>query len=346
MKPKYDLLSTVESGGCSAKLAAKELAELLDSLPRMTHPDLLVDIDTHDDAGVFRIDSERALVQTVDFFPPVCSDPYDFGQIAAANALSDVYAMGGRPLTAMNIMLFPGDRIPLEVMGEILRGGQDKVKESGAVIVGGHTINDYPPKYGLSVTGMVHPEKIITNAGVESGDILILTKPIGTGVIIAGKKTGLTTDKSYSAACQSMKTLNARSSEILSNFEIKGGTDVTGFSLAGHALKMALASNVTIEIDSKKIPLLPGALNLAEDGCLPGATFRNYEFAGGQCEIHSSIPYALKMLLFDAQTSGGLLFALRESVADEALLKLTEAGIPAAIIGNAITKNNFPIIVR
>lgn len=342
----FDLLTTVESGGCSAKLSPSELASILSTLPKHEDPNLLVDIETHDDAGVYRISADTALVQTVDFFPPVCSDPYDFGQIAAANALSDVYAMGGRPLTAMNLMMFPGKKIPDEVFTEILRGGFDKVTEAGAVIVGGHTINDTPPKYGLSVTGTVHPDRIITNAAARERDVLILTKPIGTATIIAGWKARAAAKESYDAAVDSMKRLNRTASEIMQRHGVRSATDITGFALAGHAAKLAAASGVTLVIRAKDVPLLEGAYELAEMGCIPGATFRNREFAGPMSTIDSSVDYSLGMLMFDAQTSGGILMCAPETHADVILRELHDGGIPrAAVIGHAEKRGGTPIAI-
>ena len=268
-----------------------------------------MDIETHDDAGVYRISPGLALIQTVDFFPPVCSDPFEFGQIAAANALSDVYAMGGKALTAMNIMLFPSDRIPLEVLADILRGGQDKVTEAECLIVGGHTIDDYPPKYGLSVTGTVHPDCVITNAAARPGDALILTKPLGTGVIVAGKRMGMADDAVYRGALDSMKLLNKKGAIFMQQYDVRGATDITGFGLLGHAVNMARAGGVTFRIFADSLPLLPGAYALADKGCLPGACFRNQEFAQEECRFAKNIPYTLKMIMFDAQTSGGLFMA-------------------------------------
>jgi selenide,water dikinase len=342
----FDLLSTVEYGGCSAKLSAVKLAEALKSLPRVTHPDLLVDIETHDDAGVYRIAPDLALIQTVDFFPPVCSDPYEFGQIAAANALSDVYAMGGKALTAMNIMLFPSDRIPLDVLSDILRGGQDKVAEAGCIIVGGHTIDDYPPKYGLSVTGTVHPDRIITNAAAKPGDALILTKPLGTGIIVAGKRAGLADDAACRAALDSMKLLNKNGAALMQEYNVRSATDITGFGLAGHALTMARASNVSFRIFANKIPLLPSAFALADLGCLPGACFRNQEFAQESCRFNAGVSYTQKMIVFDAQTSGGLFMAAPRDRALALCAALQSHGYPdAAIIGEVIEDTWVPVEV-
>jgi selenide,water dikinase len=340
----FDLLTTVEYGGCSAKLPAAKLAEVLKTLPKVTHPDLLVDIETHDDAGVYRISPDVALIQTVDFFPPICSDPYEFGRIAATNALSDVYAMGGNALTAMNIVLFPSSRIPVEILGEILRGGQDTVAEAGCIIVGGHTIDDFPPKYGLAVTGTVHPERVITNAAARPGDALILTKPLGTGIIIAGKRTGLADSAAYRAALDSMKLLNKAGATLMQEFNVRSATDITGFGLAGHALKMAQASRVSMRIFTDRIPLLPGAWDLAESGCLPGACFRNQEFAQESCRFAADVAYTMKMVMFDAQTSGGLFMAASADHAPALCEALQSHGYPhAAIIGQVVDDTGVAI---
>ncbi|MCK4748633.1 MAG: selenide, water dikinase SelD, partial [Bacteroidales bacterium] len=280
MSSGFDLLTTIEYGGCSAKLPAGLLSEVLKELPISVDPNLLVDVNTHDDAGVYRINPDTALIFTTDFFPPVCSDPTEFGEIAASNALSDVYAMGGTPLLALNLMMFSHEQIPLEVFGEILRGGDRKVREAGALIVGGHTIDDHPPKYGLAVIGTVHPDNLITNAGATPGDVLVLTKSVGTGALVSGHKNRLTSDKDYRKALVQMKKLNRSGAEIAVKFGIKGMTDITGFGLAGHALKMAEASKVSFRIHSDRIPLLAGAYQVFEKGSIPGATFRNLEFTG------------------------------------------------------------------
>jgi selenide,water dikinase len=343
----FDLLTTVEYGGCSAKIPARQLAEALDGLPRFDDENLLVDIDTHDDAGVYRIREDLALIQTTDFFPPVCSDPFEFGQIAAANSLSDIYAMGGRALTALNIVLFPKTRIPLEVLREILRGGAEKVHEAGAVIVGGHTIDDYPPKYGLAATGIVHPSRVKTNAGARPGDVLVLTKPIGTGIIVAGQRIGEADRTHYQVALDTMKHLNAVGSEAMQEHETHGATDITGFGLLGHCLKMAQASGVTIEIDASKVPLLEGVYQLADLGCLPGACFRNQEFVEDDCWFAPELDYSLKMILLDAQTSGGLLMAVASDQAGPLLQKLREGGYPhTAAVGIVLKKETKALRVH
>jgi len=336
----FDLLTTVEYGGCSAKLSASKLAEVLKDLPTPRHGRLLVGIETHDDAGVYKLTDDIALIQTVDFFPPICSDPYEFGQIAAANALSDVYAMGGTPITAMNLMMFPSNKIPLEVLAEILKGGLQKVIESGAVIVGGHTIDDYPPKYGLSVTGIIHPNRIITNAQAHPGDKLVLAKPIGTGVIVAGKRIDEARPEDYQAALDSMKQLNKNGALVMQESGVRCATDVTGFGLLGHALKMAQGSAVTIRIHAEAVPFLSGAFELADKGCIPGAAFRNREFIADYCGFGPSVDYTRKMLLCDAQTSGGLFMCVAPKTAGDIVEKLKAAGYShAAEVGEVIDKN-------
>ncbi|MBN1127629.1 MAG: selenide, water dikinase SelD [Chitinispirillaceae bacterium] len=342
----FDLLSTVEYGGCSAKLSPSQLAVALSGLPPIRHERLLVDISTHDDAGVWKLTDDCALIQTTDFFPPICSDPYEFGQIAAANALSDVYAMGGRPVNALNIVMFPQSRIPLDVLADILRGGQDKVAEAGAVVVGGHTIDDFPPKYGLAVTGTVHPDAIMTNAAAAPGQDIILTKGIGTGTIVAGHRIGEANPDAYCAAIESMKQLNAGGAEIMSRCAVRCATDITGFSLLGHACKMAEASGVTIEIDAASVPLLNDAYRLVELGCIPGASFRNQSFVGERCRFAKNIDYNLKMLLFDPQTSGGLFFTVDHDKTRAALDDLRAQGFPrATCIGRTAIKSDVALIV-
>src|SRR5512133_3596464 len=268
--PKIDLLQMVEYGGCSSKISPKLLEEILKVLPHPDDPNILVDIDTHDDAGVYKVNDDLALVLTTDFFPPVCSDPYEFGQIAAANSISDVYARGGDPVLALNIVMFPAKGLPLEAYAEMLKGGFDKAAEAGVRIIGGHTIDDTPPKYGLAVVGFVHPEKIMTNAGARPGEKLILSKPLGTGVIMAAQRMGIADQGDIEEAKRLMKLLNRTGAEVMKKHGIKGATDITGFGLAGHALKMARASKVSVNINMKSVPLLGKTYSLVDDGCIPG----------------------------------------------------------------------------
>jgi selenide,water dikinase len=341
MGQKFDLLSTIEYGGCSAKLPAGLLSEILGKLPVPSDPRLLVNVETHDDAGVYLINDETALIFTTDFFPPICSDAYEFGEIAAANALSDVYAMGGTPLLALNLMMFSREKIPLEVFGEILKGGYEKVNEAGALTVGGHTIDDHPPKYGLAVVGTVHPDKLITNAGARPNDILVLTKSIGTGALVSGMKNGLCKQEDYRRAVEQMKHLNRQGAALAVKYGVSGMTDVTGFGLAGHAMKMAEASGVSFRIRSSGIPLLPGAYDVYEKGSIPGATFRNLEFTGKQAHCTRAVDYNMKMLIHDAQTSGGLLMSVNPDHAGALIEELNrqDPGVSAVEIGQAIPES-------
>jgi len=340
---KFDLLTTVEDGGCSAKLPAQKLEEVLKSLPKTEHPNLLVGIDTQDDAGVYKITDDIALIQTTDFFPAICSDPYEFGQIAAANSLSDIYAMGGKPLTALNLIMFPDDKIPLNVYAEILKGGNDKVIEAGAMIIGGHTINDDPPKYGLAVTGTVHPTEIITNANAKPGEILILTKPLGTGIIVSGEKIGEVSEKDYRNALNYMKLLNKSAAEIMQKYQVRAATDITGFSFLGHSMKIAISSKVSMKINSKKIPLLSRAYELTDLGCIPGAAFRNQSYIEPNC-FFEKIDYNRKMLMFDAQTSGGILMSVKRKSAENILQELRANDCPQAeIVGEVIEPQKYKI---
>lgn len=342
----FDLLSTIEYGGCSAKLPAQQLSIALAGLPTTPHPNLLVDTNTHDDAGVFKVSEDLALIQTTDFFPPVCSDAYEFGQIAAANALSDVYAMGGKVLTALNIVAFPSS-ISLDVLRNILKGGIDKLIEAGGVMMGGHTIVDETIKYGLAVTGTVHPKKIITNSAATVGDVLILTKRIGSGIIMAGSRIGEIGKEKLQEVLESMKQLNDKGSEIMQKYNIKCATDITGFGLAGHTLKLAQASNVSIEIYPEKLPLFEGAYELAKLGCLPGACFRNLEYIKTDAETDSYSNVELKMLMTDAQTSGGLLICCKENETDKLLQDLINAGyVHSTVIGAVVEKGHKSLFFK
>jgi selenide,water dikinase len=341
---KIDLLQMVEYGGCSAKISPTQLEEILKYLPLPKDPNILVDIDTHDDAGVYRVNDDLALVLTTDFFPPVCSDPYEFGQIAAANSISDVYAMGGDPVLALNIMMFPAAKLPMEVYAEILKGGFDKATEAGVRIIGGHTIDDFPPKYGLAVVGYIHPEKIITNAGAEPGDFLILTKPVGTGIVMAGQRLGMANDADVEDAKRLMKLLNKTAAEVMKKFSIKGATDITGFGLAGHALKMAKASKVSLKINMKNVVLIGNTYKLVDDGCIPGASFRNLEYAEKDTDFAAGLDYNLKMIAFDAQTSGGLLFCATPDKVDKIIEELHNAGLQDAKVIGYVTEPGDKLI--
>jgi selenide, water dikinase len=336
---KFDLLTTVNQGGCSAKLPPHLLETLLTELSSgfgtSDNSRLLVGVQTHDDAAVWKIDEETAIIHTTDFFPPLCSDPYEFGQIAAANALSDVFAMGGKAIMALNLVMFPINKIDISVLKEILKGGADKVKESGAVLGGGHSIDDFPPKYGLAVTGIVHPDKVITNSRAVAGDVLVLSKPIGSGTIIAGHRIGEAKTNHYRETLKYMKLLNRKAAEIMQLYHLRAATDITGFGLLGHALEMAEASDVTLEINAAQVPLFEGAYDLMDLGCIPGAAFRNLSYVENKTSFFEHMDYNHKMLLLDAQTSGGLLMACPQNRAPQLITHLKQGGYPdTAIIGN------------
>jgi selenide,water dikinase len=334
---KVDLLQMVEYGGCSSKISPRQLEEILKFLPLPDDPDILVDIDTHDDAGVYRINDDLALVLTTDFFPPVCSEPYEFGEIAAANSISDVYAMGGDPVLALNIMMFPAAKLPLEAYSDILRGGFDKAKEAGVRIIGGHTIDDFPPKYGLAVVGYVNPNRVITNSGAKPGDNLILTKPVGTGIIMAGQRLGMADEADIAEAKRLMKLLNKTGAEVMKKHNIKGATDITGFGLAGHTYKMAKASGVSVTLNMEKVPLIGSTYKLLDEGCIPGASFRNLEFVDEHLHTSSQLDYNLKMLAFDAQTSGGLLMSVPADETDRLIGDLNDKGLESASVIGYVT---------
>ena len=308
---------------------------VLHSLPKFDNADVLVGTETSDDAGVFRLGPDLAIVNTVDFFPPIVDDPYTFGQIAAANALSDIYAMGAEPRTALNIVGFPIGQMDIEILGEILKGGAGKVREAGAVVIGGHTIVDEELKYGMAITGVIHPDKVIRNVGIEEGDAVILTKALGTGIITTALKKRKVTDESIEAAVSSMVTLNRRASEIMRNFRVHACTDVTGYGLLGHALEMAAGSNLTLVLESTKLPLLPGALDLAEKGILTGGCKRNRDYLKDKVSIGSSVNEDLAEIAFDPQTSGGLLIAVSEHDAKRLVEELQTNGVNwATIVGH------------
>ncbi|OIP83487.1 MAG: selenide, water dikinase SelD [Porphyromonadaceae bacterium CG2_30_38_12] len=339
----FDLLSTCASGGCSAKLNPEALTELLSSIPLIKNAHIMVDIETHDDAGVYRLNTDTALIVTTDFFPPVCSDAFTFGQIAAANALSDIYAMGGTPLLTMNLTMFPSNAIPLEVLRNILAGGQDKINEAGAFTMGGHTIDDNPPKYGLAVVGTVHPDKLITNAGLKAGQILVLTKPLGVGVLMAAQRMKLANEDAYNMALEQMKMLNNAGAACMQQFGVQGATDVTGFGLLGHSLKMAQASGVSIQLSLNALPVLPQVMDLLEAGCIPGAAFRNANYVKKQVFYAPSCSLEQKMLACDAQTSGGLLMAVDADKATDLIAALRLGHPSACIIGEVTSRRSRSI---
>ena len=296
------------------------------------HPDLLVGIDGADDAGVYRITDDLALVQTVDFFTPIVDDARDWGRISAANALSDVYAMGGTPLTTLQIIGWPRDRLPLDLLGDVIDGALEILAKANCTVVGGHSIDDPEPKYGLAVTGLVHTDELMTNAAALEGDRLVLTKPIGTGVISTAIKAGTCPADVSSAAIASMVELNAAASLAAGQTGVRAATDVTGFGLLGHLAEMMRASGLNAELEADAVPLLPGAMMLAEAGSVPGGTLRNLRAATGFTEFGPLAP-PMRTLLADAQTSGGLLLSVPETQLDRLVAGLTESGQHHAVIG-------------
>jgi selenide,water dikinase len=296
--------------------------------------DLLVGLGNADDAAVYRLNDEQAIVATTDFFPPVVDDPYAFGAVAAANALSDIYAMGGDPLFCLNLVGFPDDLDP-EILTEILRGGADKVREAGAIIAGGHSVTDHEPKYGLAAIGVVHPRRILTKGGARSGDRLLLTKPLGTGVITTAAKQEAASAEHLDAAVASMTTLNAASARVLRSLgeHVHACTDVTGFGLLGHAWEMASQSGVAFHFSAGTIPELPGVRDYARAGYTPGGTARNVAAFGRHVTFADAIDEVQRLILYDPQTSGGLLAAVAPEAAGQALAALAEAGVHAAAVG-------------
>jgi selenide,water dikinase len=301
-------------------------------LPRTVDPALLVGTDTLDDAAVYRLSDDVALVQTVDFFTPVVDDPYDFGRIAAANAFSDVYAMGGRPLTALNIVCFPSGVLPLQYLGRILQGGIDTAGLAGAAIVGGHTVDDPELKYGLAVTGLVGPGDELTNAKAAPGDLLVLTKPIGTGIVATAIKQGTASTEAVFAATASMTALNRDAAEVAREQGVRGLTDVTGFGLLGHLTEMCRASGVGADVWFDRLPLLPEAAALARRGVVPGGTKRNLEYVEPWTAFEAGLEPWQRLLCADAQTSGGLLLAVPPAGAPEVVRALNERHTPAAAV--------------
>lgn len=308
------LTKLADCAGCGAKVGAGVLAKLLEDIEVLDDPNLLVGFDKSDDASVYKINDEQAIVQTVDFFPPVCDDPYTFGQIAAANAMSDIYAMGGQPKLALNIMAVPSS-MDKEHVHAILKGGYEKVYEAGALITGGHSIFDKEPKYGLSVTGFVQPDKIITNSGAREGDVLILTKPIGIGIITTAAKADLVSEKGLKYAYSLMSTLNKEARDIMVKYNVHACTDVTGFGLMGHLLEMTQGSNKAAVVDTENIDFIDEARELAQSGILPEGLYRNRSYAEGFVEP-GNIKLSVQDMLFDPQTSGGLLIAVSPEDAD------------------------------
>jgi selenide,water dikinase len=319
------------------------LKQLPASLP---NPDLLVGLETSDDAGVFRLTDEIALVQTVDYFTPIVDDPYDFGQIAAANALSDVYAMGGKPITVLNIVGFPISKLDKQILADILRGAADKVAESGATLVGGHSIDDQEPKFGLAVTGIIHPDKIKKNQGAKAGDRLILTKPIGVGLYTTALKRNRLDENDIRTVTKVMATLNKAAAETSADFDVHACTDVTGFGLLGHALEMVRGTRTGLEISWSQVPMLEKTLKLAHEGMAPGGSHANYKWLVKDVTYTDELDEAQRLIMCDAVTSGGLLMAVPADEADELVQRLRDNGVSeAAVIGTVTDQHPGKAVV-
>ena len=327
MKDEIKLTKLAKCAGCGAKVGAGILAQLLGDIRVRQDENLLVGFDKSDDASVYKVSDELALVQTVDFFPPIADDPYTFGQIAATNALSDVYAMGGEPKLCLNIMAVP-ESMPKEDVHDILRGGYDKVYEAGALITGGHSIYDDEPKYGLAVTGFVHPDKVLTNSGAKPGDVLFFTKPLGIGILTTAEKADLLSEDGKALSIRLMTTLNKSARDVMVQYRVHACTDVTGFSFLGHASEMATGSDVQLEIDTAAIDLIGEALDFARMGILPAGMYRNRTFAEPMVDAGDT-ELAVQDVLYDPQTAGGLLIACDPADAD-ALFEALKPAVPSA----------------
>lgn len=333
-----------KGGGCTAKLGAGVLSRILGMLPRgPVDENLLIGYDSKDDAAVYKVSDDVAIVQTLDFFPPMVDDPYIFGQIAATNALSDVFAMGGEVKTALNIVCFPED-MDLNILGKILQGGAEKVIEAGGTLAGGHSIADDGVKYGLSVTGIVHPDKIYANNMAETGDILILTKKLGAGIICTANRIGEASEESMAEAVASMTTLNKAAAEISRNYRVHACTDVTGFSFLGHLHEMVDGEH-SCQVFAAQVPVMQNALQYADEFYLTAAAQKNRNYVEKYVQFEN-IPFAMEEVLFDPQTSGGLLLAVHPQDAEKMLKEMQEAGLPAAIVGEITEKDEFEIYVK
>ncbi|MEG1998171.1 MAG: selenide, water dikinase SelD [Clostridiales bacterium] len=345
MESPIKLTKLAQCAGCGAKVGAGVLSKLLAGLPVHQDPNLLVGFAKSDDASIYRLTPELALVQTLDFFPPIADDPYLFGQIAAANALSDVYAMGGQPKLAMNILCITAAMSKASVQA-ILQGGYEKVYEAGAILTGGHSIEDQEPKYGLSVTGLVHPQKFLTNSGALPGDLLILTKPLGLGILSTAAKADLLSPALEKQRLTLMATLNKTARDIMVHYPLHACTDITGFGLLGHLLELAQGSGVSLDLDSGALPILPQALELAAMGILPAGMYRNRDFAAASVQFAGSISQALQDLLFDPQTSGGLLMAVAPDQANALLGQLQDQLAYPRLVGQITAPREYRIYVQ
>ena len=341
------LTRTVKGAGCAAKLAPGVLDKALCGLDLPMDPDLLVGLERADDAGVYRVSDELALVQTLDFFPPMVDDPFSFGQIAAANALSDIYAMGGVPKTAMNIVAFPAKTMDISILRTIIEGGLDKLREAGVVLVGGHTVEDSELKYGLSVTGYIHPGRILTKKNLHSGDRLILTKPLGTGIVATAIKAGLADQALTDRVTLAMTTLNRAAALTMEDFPVHACTDITGFGFLGHLAEMVVDSGHGVRIVAADVPMYPEALEWAAMGLIPAGAYNNRNFRESFVDFSPEVPQRVQDLLFDPQTSGGLLIAVEAGEAERLVAALKAKGIEcAAIVGEVVAGPIDRIVVE
>jgi selenium donor protein len=313
--------------------------QVLHQIPKLYDSNVIVGYDESDDAAVYKISDDLAMVQTVDYFTPIVDDPYEFGSIASANAISDIYAMGAKPIMGLNIVGFPVDKLPMEILVQILRGGSDKAKEAGITIAGGHTIDDNEPKYGMVITGLVHPDKIIRNSGAKPGDVLVLTKPIGTGIITTAMKENLASQETAEYAVKVMSTLNKSAAECMIQIGVNACTDVTGFGLLGHLHEMVSAGFVGAEISLKEVPIINGTYELADDLIIPAGTMRNHEYLSDYV-IWDDISYEYQMILCDSQTSGGLLISVSEEKSGDLVKALQSSGTLASVIIGRIIQND------
>lgn len=331
------LTQTVKGAGCAAKLAPGDLDRALCGLDLPVDDNLIVGLERADDAGVYRISDDLALVQTIDFFPPMVDDPFCFGQIAAANALSDIYAMGGVPKTAMNVVAFPAKTLDIAVLRAMIDGGLHTMREAGVVLVGGHTIEDQELKYGLSVTGFIHPSRILTKKALRAGDRLILTKPLGTGIICTAIKAGLAGQEVTARITRQMSTLNRLAAQVMQEYPVHACTDITGFGFLGHLAEMVVDSGYGVRIDTVSVPVHPEALDWATMGLIPGGAYNNRKFRGPFVDFSANVPQRLQDVLFDPQTSGGLLIAVEANSAAELLQALVNHGVDAALVGEVVS---------
>ena len=312
-----------------------------------TDENVIVGLDRSDDAGVYRVNDDLALIQTVDFFTPIVDDPYWFGQIAAANALSDVYAMGGTPKTAMNLVGFPLEKMDISILREIIQGGVDKIKEAGVVLLGGHSVDDPELKYGLSITGFIHPDRVLTKQNLKAGDKLILTKPLGTGIVNTAIKGGLASQETIERVTRLMARLNRKPAEIMSRYEVHACTDITGFGLLGHLAEMVTGSGQSIRLLGDAIPMIPEAREYGQMGFVPAGAYRNREFREGMVEFGRSVDRLTQDILFDPQTSGGLLISVSRDVSESLVRELKSDGVPeAVIIGEVMSAPEEKIFVQ